>query len=281
MPPMADPNLGDQNWAETQAGFASSLMVPSKPPPADVARSIPDAVQSKRFDVYRNNVVSTAIDALAETFPACQQLVGEEFFRAVARAFLEVAPPSSPILAEIGTGFACFLEDFPPVMGQVPYLPDVARIEQARVKAYHAADADPLALEALVEIPGEAVGDVVLKRHPAAMLIRSHHPAGSLWAASTGMIAADQVDMSRGEDVLIVRPALDVDTLILPAGGGCFVSRLFAGQSIAQAAEAAAAGLQSEGDQAFDLSQHLTGAFGAGAFASLSMGTGEPEASDI
>ena len=252
-----------QHWAETQTAFADALLSPNAPAPDAIARTIPGAEQSKRFDVYRNNVVSTAIDALAETFPAVQRLVGEEFFRAVARAFLDTAPLASPILAEIGDGFGDFLDGFPPAAG-VPYIGDVARIEAARIRSYHAADAQPLPLAVLGDIPPEQVGDVLLAPHPSAELIRSQHPAGSLWAASTDAMEANDVDMARAETVLIVRPALVVDTLILPpGGGGTFIASLFDGHSIAAAAEFAA----SE-DESFDLSQHLTGAFGAGAFVS-------------
>jgi hypothetical protein len=95
-----------------------------------------------RFAVYRNNLVVSLVDALADTYPVVQEMVGVEFFRAMAREFVRVQPPASPVLAHYGAGFAEFIEDFPPAAG-LPYLPDLARLELMRVEVYHAADDAP------------------------------------------------------------------------------------------------------------------------------------------
>jgi hypothetical protein len=63
---------------------------------------------ARRFAVYRNNVVVSLIDALADTFPVTQELVGEDFFRAMAGVFVRHAPPTSALLAEYGEGFSGF-----------------------------------------------------------------------------------------------------------------------------------------------------------------------------
>lgn len=81
-----------------------------------------------RLAVYRNNVVGSLIDALADAFPVAQQLVGVAFFRAMAGVFARQAPPRSRILAHYGEGFAEFIEGFEPARS-VPYLADVARLE--------------------------------------------------------------------------------------------------------------------------------------------------------
>lgn len=37
---------------------------------------------AQRFGVYRNNVLSACVNALADTFPVCQAMVGQDFFHA-------------------------------------------------------------------------------------------------------------------------------------------------------------------------------------------------------
>ena len=70
----------------SQAAFAAALLYPARPcPPGLHAWNGSDP--AARLAVYRNNVVSSLIDALADTFPVVQQLVGEEFFRAMAGVF--------------------------------------------------------------------------------------------------------------------------------------------------------------------------------------------------
>ncbi len=253
--------------AESQAEFASALLNPEKPAPGDIRRpSLSEAgrAQTKRFDVYRNNVLATAIDALAETFPVVEKLVGEAFFRAMAKSFVIACPPRSPILMDIGEGFAAFIDDFPPAQS-VPYLADMARLEQARVRGHHATDAVPIDISQLAVLEADIVGNVTLQAHPSLTLIRSAFPIGSVWSVSIGESddSAD-IDMSQGEDVLILRPSLKVETIVLPAGGGAFLAALLDGQSIAAAAEAG-----SIDSEYFDLSSHLAGTFAAGAFSGL------------
>lgn len=85
---------------------------------------------ARRFAV-RNNVMVSLIDALADSYPVTQDLVGEEFFRAMARLFVRTHPPRSPVLALYGAGLAEFIESFAPA-AVLPYLADVARRDAAR-----------------------------------------------------------------------------------------------------------------------------------------------------
>ena len=79
------------------ATFAAALLDPAAPcPPGLVTWNGSDAAQ--RFGVYRNNVTVSLIEALADTFPVVQQLVGQAFFHAMAGEFVRRSPPVSPIL---------------------------------------------------------------------------------------------------------------------------------------------------------------------------------------
>ncbi len=253
--------------SQTQGSFARALLDPSDPAPQDVRRPAgadATAPQTRRFDIYRNNVAVAAIDALGETFPAVRALVGEEFFRATARAYLTQSPPRSPLLFRYGATFGDFLQTFPPAARSVPYLADVARFEFARLQAFHAPDAAPLSIAALGEIDPARVASVTFSVHPSVSLSRSGYPVVSLWAASTGLMTSDQVDMGRAEDGLVVRPHLQVDSHILPPGGGPFLAALIAGKNLATAAEAGGAAVPD-----FDLSTHLAGLFETGAIAGV------------
>ena len=259
--------------ADTQAAFAKALTNPSDPAPKDIRRpgnGAPKATQTKRFDIYRNNVTVAAIDALGETFAAVRALVGDEFFRATARAYLDQAPLRSPLLFRYGDTFGDFLASFPPA-AHVRYLGDVARLEFARLQAYHAADATPLGVSALGEIPPDEVAAVTLEAHPAVSLIRSTYPLVSLWGASSGLISSDDVNMGQAEDALTVRPALDVETRILPSAGAGFLAALLDGKTLGDAAEAGAAAASD-----FDLSVHLTGLFEAGTFVRVGLPSSRP-----
>ena len=64
----------------------------------------------KRYNVYRNNVTVSLIDALAAVYPAVQRITGVDFFRAMARFHVRATPPTSPLLFEYGRDFPAFIE---------------------------------------------------------------------------------------------------------------------------------------------------------------------------
>ena len=194
----------------------------------------------KRFAVYRNNVVSSLVDALADTFPVTCELVGEEFFRAMARVFVAAAPPQSPVLAEYGNAFPEFVADFPPARN-VPYLADVARLEMLYLTAYHAADATPLDeatfRDALSQI--NALPALRLRLHPSTGVLRSAYAACSLWVAHQETLDLATVDPYRAEEVLVVRPLWEVLVVPLRPGAGRFIELLADGAPLGESTLAA------------------------------------------
>lgn len=235
-----------------QTDFAQALLDPALRVPAGL-RTWNGSDPARRFAVYRNNVVVSLIDALADTFAVTQALVGEEFFRAMARAFIQSNGVKTRVLAWVGADFADFIAAFPPA-ATLGYLADVARLEMLRVRAYHAADAPELAPQAL----GLALADpqvlpnLRLTLHPGVGLLQSPYAVHSVWAAHQGALPGDGVDPYVAQAVLVYRRALDVEVLGLSAGQAHFVARLMGGAGLAMAANEAA-----QHDEEFDLSPFL------------------------
>lgn len=257
--------------AEGQAAFAAALGEPGRSAPDDVQRPVPGAAQTRRFDVYRNNVTVAAIDALGEIYPAVQTLVGEEFFRACARVYFDQSKPVSPLMHLYGADFGMFLDGFPPAQS-LRYLGDVARLEYARLQAYHTADAAPITIADLAAVPADRADCVRLTVHPSVGLIRSPYPLVSLWGASSGLVAAETVDMDAAEDALVVRPEFAVETLALLPGGGAFLAAVMAGCTLGDAAARAAAE-----HPGFELHLHLAGLFEKGCFTALQADASRPD----
>ena len=67
---------------------------------------------------------------MATTFATVQALVGEDFFRTMARAYVARTLPMQPVLAEYGVDFPAFVADHAPARG-LAYLPDIARLDWA------------------------------------------------------------------------------------------------------------------------------------------------------
>src|SRR3974390_1333710 len=109
------------------AAFAQGLTDPARATPADVVGPRGKAA-IKRYNVYRNNVTVSLIDALAATYPAVQRITGVDFFRAMARFHVRATPPTSPLLFEYGRDFPAFIEGYEHAQ-DMPWLPEPARID--------------------------------------------------------------------------------------------------------------------------------------------------------
>ncbi|WP_434615094.1 HvfC/BufC N-terminal domain-containing protein [Tabrizicola sp. M-4] len=206
------------------------------PLPAGLIARDPAEVE-RRFAVYRNNVAVSLTEALATRFPVIRRLVGEAFFAPLARLYAETEPPRSPVLAEWGEGFAAFLAGFPP-LAAYPYMADVARIEVARGRAFHAADAAPISPATLATADPHRLR---LTLHPSVTLLRLSHPAVSIWARNQP--GGESLPLATGpETALILRDAAyQVPVHALSPGDATFLDALLAGHPLGPAAEAALA----------------------------------------
>jgi hypothetical protein len=245
-------------FAAVQSDFARALLDPDLPLPESVTAHTGRRPQ-KRFAVYRNNVIVGLINALRAKFPATERIVGEDFFAAMARIFVTAHPPRSKILHGYGDDFGDFIATFEPAAG-LPYLADVARLEVARTRAYHAADAGPLGPDDFANITPDAAGSLRLTLHPSLQLLRSRHPVVTIWAMNAGEMELGAVDDHVAEDALVLRPHLAVTVQSLPPGGAAFLEALADGFTLAEAAERA-----TTDDARFDLTANLAGAIGSGA----------------
>lgn len=223
-----------QSW---QSDFAAALRDKSLPVPDGLVSHHADSLED-RFAVYRNNVVVGLIGALEARFPATRKIVGEQFFAWAARLFAAAHPPCSPLMILYGNEFPLFLAGLEPAR-EVPYLADVASLEAARTRAYHAADAEPLMAAALASIEPNQLALTCFTLHPSLEIVSSSYPIVTIWAMNSGEIDLAPITDWHGEDALIVRPWRDVEVRRLPAGSKTFLQNIAGGRPLGEAAELA------------------------------------------
>ena len=243
--------------ATSERSFAGALLNVELPvPPGLTAHNA--AIPARRFAVYRNNVMTSLGSALRRHYPVVERLVGEDFFTGMAREFVRRQPPRSPLLTGYGIEFPDFITTFEPAR-ELPYLADVARLEAARTRAYHAEDATPLGADQFARLNAEALGDIRIELHPSTAIVCSPFPIVTIWAMNSGERELGPIEDWQAEDALVVRPHFDVEVRSLPPGGAAFLGALAAGLPLSGASDA---GLAGHAD--FDLAGNLAGLIGAG-----------------
>jgi hypothetical protein len=259
---MQPPEPQSLSYAST---FASALLDPERATPGIVSGPAGKGAV-RRYNVYRNNVTVSLIDALAAVYPAVQRITGVDFFRAMARFHIRATPPTSPLLFEYGRDFPAFIEAYEHAQG-MPWLADVAQIERSWLDAYHAADAEPLSADMIAAISPERLADTTFSAHSATRVVRSSYAVVTIFSANRGEGAVGPIDASAPEDALITRPDADVIVRHLPEGGAVFLVSLMAGLTLGEAAASAL-----EVAPSFDIATNLAGLIQAGAFTSVCSG---------
>ncbi|MBW3501109.1 DUF692 family multinuclear iron-containing protein [Janthinobacterium sp. NKUCC08_JDC] len=242
------PPVSPDALAVSQQAFATALL--------DIAAALPSFAGEavlERFSLYRGNLSATWRRTLGHIYPVVLALVGEAFFGGLARAYGRKMPSDSADLNQFGERFADFLSSFPPV-ADLPYLPDMARLEWAVHLAHYAADAQGLASESLAALHPDQLEARRFTLHPACALLASNWQVAALWRAhqegdGQGMFPQE---MQVASYALVCRTRWKAQVLILDAAAHAALLALRQGQTFGAALDAAFAL-----DPAFDLAAHL------------------------
>lgn len=204
----------------------------------DPAAAIPEGLTDpqgrpagKRFDVYRNNLAVSLSEALETGFPVLQRLLGAGSFRTLALIFSRTHPPTSRALSQYGAAMPAFLEGFQPLAG-FPYLADIARLELAIRRSYHAADVTPLEAAGLDPV---ALMELTPRLAPATQWLQSPYPIHAIWRRNTDPGAPKP--QGGAQAVMVTRPGFDPVPHLLPRGGIAFAQALDGRTPISMALE--------------------------------------------
>jgi hypothetical protein len=191
---------------------------------------------NERLAVYRGNVVANAQKALANAYPIVVKIVGGDFFGGLAREYLRRHPSTSGDLNAFGEYFAEFVAAFRHTQ-DLPYLPDVARMEWLAHRAHYARDAERLDARRFASIPETAWNRVRPVLAPACALLESRWPLARIWEVHQDRYAGElSVDFESGpERTLVHRPRFRVEVERLSAGAHRFLQRAAGGSSVAAA----------------------------------------------
>ncbi len=188
-------------WTHTLECFSATIRTGSRSPGEIIC---PRYAEERGVGVYRNNYRGNLHDTLASAYPVIHQLVGEDFFRLLAKRFIEQHASRSGNLHRYGGEMDEFLTHFENTQHLV-YLPDMARLEWAYHRAYFADDAVPFDLARLVNIAPESYAGLRWQLHPSCTLLTTAYPVAAIWQAHQDGANADfNIDLEAGGDSLLV-----------------------------------------------------------------------------
>ena len=159
-----------------------------------------------RIGVYRNTITANYRNAMAATYRVVREITGDAFFDAATDAFVAAHPSTGGDLNVYGREFGAFLASYPHAR-ELPYLPDVARLEWALDECVRAADPHVAAVETIAVLGALAPEELAARRlglDPSCRLVHSRFPVMRIWQAHQDSGDFD-IDFEAGVDHLLVR----------------------------------------------------------------------------
>lgn len=207
----------------------------------------------RRLSLYRGNVLAARQKALAAAYPVSAKIVGEEFFRALTRVYMQDHPSVSGDLNEFGAELAEFLRHFAGV-AELPYLPDVAQLEWQVHRAHYAAEHAPLDLAQLMAVPPAQQVALQFTLRPDCALLYSLYPIERIWTIHQDDYQGKfEVEFDQGPYYILVhRPQWRAQVQSLDAARYALLDALSRGLPLGGALEAAL-----DADPGFDLGHAL------------------------
>ena len=188
-----------------------------------------------RLNIYKNNTRLNLIDTLKNIYPVTHQLVGEEFFKTMARHYVIQVPMEVGNRNAYGSEFSDFINGFSEAKS-LPYLSDMARLEYAYFNAGVTEEKETLTQEGLQATLGE-FGDVSFELNSNASYVDLTFNVDELWF----LHQSDGADFSSFEliegsrTVLVLRDASQMTWMkVLSAETAAFLADVSLGKSFAE-----------------------------------------------
>lgn len=222
-----------------QSDFATALRDRDRTD-ALAPRLVGDAAHAeRRVAIYRANMVAAADKALSAAYPVIRQVLGPEFFHGLAREFQRATPSASGDLNDYGAAFDAFLATFEHVQ-DMPWLPDVARLEWAAHRAYGAADAPAWDPASLAAVDPDAQAAIRFRWSPGLSVVASTRPIVRIWTVhQPGYAGEFSVAWDLAETALVARDGFAVTVAECSPGEAAFVAASQAGAPLGDAAGSA------------------------------------------
>jgi len=158
------------------SGFLSQLSV--------IGTLTPNA----QLAIYRSNINGAHEKVLAQIYPACRNILGEDYFNQLCHGYRFQFPSCDSDLNLYGKEFYSYLSGCLAHHDELEgfeYLPDLALLEWHWNDAYFSKDDELFDFDKLVEVPAERQSELVFEFSHAFYLQKSIYPVVEIWRANS------------------------------------------------------------------------------------------------
>lgn len=138
----------------------------------------------QQLAIYINNNQSALQKALAHIYPVCLNIVGENYFKQIARSYISDYPSKHYDLNSYGKFFSIFLKSQAILHHELkdyPYLADLALLEWFYHQIYYVPQRPVFDFSAFAGLSQDQYAGVSFKLSPDIKFLDSDYPVVSIW----------------------------------------------------------------------------------------------------
>jgi len=157
--------------------------------------------EKKQLSIYRSNVNGAHQKVLGQIYPACLNILGEDYFNQLCRAYRFVYPSTDPDMNKYGKYFSIFIKKQSEVHNELndfKYLVDLSWLEWCWHSSYFAKDDTAFSFEQLALIKAEDQSKLFFNLSYSFSLHATAYPLLEIWNANKNT-AADEQEFSMPE----------------------------------------------------------------------------------
>lgn len=176
--------------ADIEKSFVTSLLQPETNDKKFLSELLPlDSLrgalnEEKQLYIYRSNVNGAYQKVLGQIYPACLNILGEDYFNQLCRAYRFEHPSTEPDLNIYGELFAIFISEQLKVHNELTdfeYLADLARLEWHWHSSYYAKDELMFDFEKLMSINPAVHDRLIFRLNDSFSLHATAYPLLDIW----------------------------------------------------------------------------------------------------
>ncbi len=188
--------------------------------------------------IYRDSIRLGLAHALHEQYPVCARLIGDTCFAHACEQYIQQHRSDSPDLNRYGLAFPEFL-DMHALATQLPWLPDLVRLERAWHQVFSGPDMVDFDLQRLAGLTGEQGLHAGILLQENMQLLESCWPVDKIWHANRDPdTQPDTIELTeQGLYLLIWRDQKAMHLDVLPDDLWFILNSLQAGHTLSDACE--------------------------------------------
>lgn len=151
--------------------------------------------EEKQLSIYKSNVNGAVQKVLAQIYPACMNILGEDYFNQLCRAYRFQYPSTDPDLNNYGEYFSVFIKEQYNVHDELDgfeYLADLASLEWAWHASFYAENDTSFAFDELAKVVASEQDKLVFTLSDSFSLHSSIYPVLDIWQANKGNVEENQ-----------------------------------------------------------------------------------------